>query len=443
MQLLSALLAGFFFWLMLFRSSRRRLARAREEAGQLLLEVRNARWFVYGFFALRISIIALACIQGAQILWLWSKMQGGILDRYVLLHSISFYLSLFAAAWMGMLMICAFPPQKCRIAFEVRRNGVVWQAGLCSFVPWNDIDECRWCTLKMIRRGFWSGRILRRFSNGRMTIFERDIASGQKEAVTAAIGRFVPVADADGTLLVQLERAVAPISAAASRAPAWWRFQFDLQSLMLLVVVASCIASNYGMHYRRLQPQREAIARLQSFPGSVTALNDVVAMLDFSKCPRKPGDADLVCLEPLEDLSSLDLSGAPITDAGLVHLKRLHRLELLRLSNCAITDAGLSNLHGLLRLDFLDLSHCAITDTGLVNLRDIKGLHLLILSGCPITDAGLPNLEKLNALHSLSLTDTQVTANGAAKLHRALPNAKIYFGPSKKPTVVEPVGTTK
>ena len=80
---------------------------------------------------------------------------------------------------------------------------------------------------------------------------------------------------------------------------------------MLFVVVASCLASCYGMHYRRLQPQREAVAKLAALNPSVTEFNGVVVMLDFSKCSKKPTDADLAWLEPLEDLSSLDVSGRP------------------------------------------------------------------------------------------------------------------------------------
>ncbi len=106
-------------------------------------------------------------------------------------------------------------------------------------------------------------------------------------------------------------------------------------------------------------------------------------MLDFSKCSKKPTDADLAWLEPLEDLSSLDVSGAPITDAGLTHLKGLKRLDSL------------------------------------------------MLYGCPVTDAGMAHLEGLQDMRWLFLTNTLVTSQGVADLLRALPNAEIIFNSGK------------
>jgi hypothetical protein len=198
---------------------------------------------------------------------------------------------------------------------------------------------------------------------------ERNVARGQKEALTAALARFAPVYDTDGTLLAGPEQtSELPAASPSSRTHYRWRFQFDLQTLMLFVVVVSCIASCYGMHYRRLQPQREAVAKLAVLHPDVTDISDVVVMLDFSKCSKMPTDADLTLLAPLEDLSHLNLSDTPVTDAGLARLKPLVRLDSLWLSGPLITDAGVTHLKGLKSLRSLGLRNTQVTPAGLAEL---------------------------------------------------------------------------
>ena len=137
---------------------------------------------------------------------------------------------------------------------------------------------------------------------------------------------------------------------------------------MLFVVVVSCIASCYGMHHRRLQPQRDAVAKLAALHPDVTDMSDVVVMLDFSRCSNKPSDADLTLLAPFEDLSYLNLSDTPVTDAGLARLRPLVRLDSLWLSGPLITDAGVTHLKGLKSLRSLGLRNTQVTPKGLAEL---------------------------------------------------------------------------
>ena len=113
---------------------------------------------------------------------------------------------------------------------------------------------------------------------------------------------------------------------------------------MLLMVVASCVFSCYGIRYRRLQPQRAAVAKLEALGPLIRQFGDEVDDVDFSNCTNKPTDDDLASLEPLGGLQFLDLSGSPITDAGLAHLKGLKNLSWVQLTNTRVTSRGVEDL---------------------------------------------------------------------------------------------------
>jgi hypothetical protein len=161
----------------------------------------------------------------------------------------------------------------------------------------------------------------------------------------------VPVYDRNIVLLAKPEEESKPETRPSSvrkydRSP----FQFDLQSMLILTVAVACAASCYSIHYRRLKPQWDAIARLEAFAPQIYSFSnhevscDEVWRLDFSGCLKKPTDDDLVCLEPLRKLHTLDLSGSPITDAGLIHLKGLTRLSWIDLTNTRVTTRGIEAL---------------------------------------------------------------------------------------------------
>jgi hypothetical protein len=250
----------------------------------------------------------------------------------------------FAVAFAVILMLGI--PARRNIAIEVREHGVLCgkvgkyiSTGALYFVPWNQIATCQW-----VPKSFGAAS---RFDDGRncLTIAQDVIRREQKGAVTAAAGQFVPVYDHDGALLAEPN---------AERRKAKWihwreldtpRFQFDLQTLLLLVVVVACFANLFGLHYR--SPEYQAIAHLEAFDPAIVIDKNYqgeVRSLNFSACTRKPTDADLVYLEPLSELRRLDLAGASITDGGLRHLKGLKNLWDVNLANTAVTEKGMEEL---------------------------------------------------------------------------------------------------
>ena len=171
------------------------------------------------------------------------------------------------------------------------------------------------------------------------------IGPPQRAALTAALGRFVPVYDRHGVLLAE------PVERTETELPLWRKqtydpapFQFDLQSLLILTVAVACAASCYSIHYRRLKPQWDAIARLESLGARMEYFDSRVWEVDLSTCTKKPTDDDLALLEPLAELYYVDLSGAPVTDAGLRHLKGLKKLRIVVVTNTRITSQGIKEL---------------------------------------------------------------------------------------------------
>ncbi len=129
-------------------------------------------------------------------------------------------------------------------------------------------------------------------------------------------------------------------------------------------------------------------------------------------------DPTLVHLRVLSDLQSLSLNGNPITDVALSHMRGLKRLEGLNLFECPITDGGLANLRELTQLQYLDLSYTEITDAGMIELESLTKIKELQLSGTQITDAGLARLFRATTLEGLSLRNTLITDAGLRHLER-------------------------
>jgi hypothetical protein len=206
---------------------------------------------------------------------------------------------------------------------------------------WNEIRQCRWFSAKTLLGVSLCWKIPTSYSRSCFTIVERNIAMGQKEAVTAMLARFVPVHDHDGTLLTgPTEADFVARTVQLPKGRTRFGFQFDLQTLLLFVVVVSCAASSYGIHCRRHQPHHMAVTRLERFGPTIDYLISVPVGVDFSNCTTKPTDDDLVFLESLDQLSFLILSGSPITDAGLEHLKELRYLRFVDARDTGVTSRG-------------------------------------------------------------------------------------------------------
>jgi hypothetical protein len=162
-------------------------------------------------------------------------------------------------------------------------------------------------------------------------------------------------------------------------------------------------------------------------------------------------EAGLMELAALEQLQSLRLSGARITDAVLKEYSRLSNLRVFHLPDAAVTDAGLKHLAGMTKLQSLDLGHVrgvtdkglkelsgltdlqwlrltntGVTDAGLKELTPLTKLKYLELNNVALTDLGLQELKRMTHLRYLAMISTKVTAAGVEDLHRALPDCKIY-----------------
>ncbi len=179
-------------------------------------------------------------------------------------------------------------------------------------------------------------------TQGYLTIGQDAVPAEQKAGLTTAMGRFVPVYDHDGVLLAKPDEERRDTALMSWRNIEGPRFQFDLQTMLLFVVVAACIANLFGLRYRSSDYQ--AVVRLEAFDPKINYVNDEVWRLDFSGCVDKPTDDDLVYLEPLSEVVILNLEGAPITDAGLMHLKGLKKLNWVNLARTDVSERGMAQL---------------------------------------------------------------------------------------------------
>ena len=330
MELFCSLLTGFFLWLFFYHWHHTALARARELGGGLLIEVRAAGEF----------------IRKARKRRRWAGVTTFMFALVILLHHLPGTPSadlrgLMTAVMTWSILGMLVPTHRIDAPLELRERGVVRRKqsyenypGRLTFTPWDHVVGCKW--LETLPDHYLYTRFLLLESDG--------LSAAEIEAITAVAARFVSVTT-DGRLLSDPEPTVKPGDAdwGGPTTPAW-RFQFNLQSLLLLMVVVSCAASCYGIHYRRLQPQREAVAQLQAFGAKVDCLGEIVYSVDFKTSATKPGDDDLVHLERLQDLSSLDLDGSPITDNGLKYLYPIKTLRTVSLWNTKVTQKGVDDL---------------------------------------------------------------------------------------------------
>lgn len=329
MELFCALLTGVFLWLFLFHWHHAALARARDVAGPLLIEVTPALHSVQAGRPGRLRTVRILAV-----LFVFAWLGGIVLP--------SFRLDVLIACITAGFLELVFPPVWKNAPLELRDLGVIRRRqghesppGTIAFTPWEELAGCKWCET-----------LPDRYLHARFLLLERShLSTAQVETVTAAVGRRVPVFDVDGKLLAEPDASIRPRDALLPpQGSRHLRFQFNLQSLMLLMVVVSCAASCWGVHDRSLQPQREALAQLGAFRPMVVYDGDNVWWVKFNTCKLKPGDSDLIHLQRLRDLKVLDLVGAPVSDAGLRQLYPIKTLIQVSLSNTQVTQQGVEDL---------------------------------------------------------------------------------------------------
>jgi hypothetical protein len=162
-------------------------------------------------------------------------------------------------------------------------------------------------------------------------------------------------------------------------------------------------------------------------------------------------DATLAHIAGLTNLEEITLSGANITGTGLVHLAGMGKLKSLVIPNTALddaglaelgrltslqklyiggsgeyTDAGVARLSSLTGLTDLGLGADACTDACLASLVGLTNLRILNIYGPRLTDAWLDRMAAMKSLQELQVGGGQVSDEAIARLHRSLPQVRIY-----------------
>ena len=329
MELSCSLLTGFFLWLFVYHWRRKSIARMRRLAGNHVFTAgstvtRTLRWTFFVYLSLVLLVQLGDAILFPRLAQLTLSSDFGL-----------------AVLFAAVLMLGI--PRTRNTAIEIRERGVLFGVGVnfrsregLQFVPWNQIAACQWVPKRFGGIARFDG------THNFLTIGQDAVPPEQKTGVTAAMGRFVPVYDQDSAPLAKPDeehRDAISVSWCDLDGP---RFQFDLQTMLLLVVVVACAANLFALRYR--SPHHQAVVRLEAFNPRIHYFKQEVRSLDFSACANKPTDDDLACLEPLSELEYLDLAGSPITDAGLVHLKRLKNLRHVTLANTFVTLQAMKDL---------------------------------------------------------------------------------------------------
>jgi Leucine Rich repeat len=138
------------------------------------------------------------------------------------------------------------------------------------------------------------------------------------------------------------------------------------------------------------------------------------------------GDSGLVQIKELPQLQMLNLRETVVTDAGLADLEALGQLRAIDLRETTVSDAGLAHLNSMVQLRELNLWGTKVTDAGLVDIEGLSQLEWLDLGSTRISDAGLKHLKGLRHLQKVDLWLTNVSDAGVNDLQEALPKCEIW-----------------
>jgi len=210
-----------------------------------------------------------------------------------------------------------------------------------------------------------------------------------------------------------------------------WRFQFTIQSLLVLVVAVALPCSWLAVEMEKAREQGEAVEGITRIVGGNVSYDTEfeALMAIINRKPRsspQPTEAawlrnllgtdffhavEVVTVQPHSGLGDVK-----DVDAGLENLKHFTALQLLALEDPRITDAGLKNVKGLTALQNLQINGARITDAGLEAIQHLTGLQILFLKNTGVTDAGLKKLKGLTALQTLDLSGSRITDAGLENL---------------------------
>jgi hypothetical protein len=276
-----------------------------------------------------------------------------------------------------------------KVLLEIRRKGIVRRL---RFWPWEQIEFC----CRGLR--FESG-IEFRIHGAMVRSLNVPMSPDVKELVLKELASFVEIRDYSGEVLSKPTLGAGEKDGADVPQPPKIKYsflQYDLRTLLLLILVVASFSSWYGVLFRQSEETAAQILRLQKKFEAVECheSRNKLVFVDFGKHPKKLTDDDLLDLESCFDLQSLNFADTTITDDGLARLEKLTNLTFLQIPGNEITDAGLAHIARLTRLEHLSVSSYRITDAGLQHLKGLKRLRTLYLYSTSVTRQGIADLQK-------------------------------------------------
>ena len=311
MELFAAVLTGVLLALFLWHVTIGAHAKAREKAGKLLGKISRRR------------------PTGLQIIaWGVAAVELVLIAYGVATHDQTPFLASYGAYVALWIVIVAHVSSR---DLELREHGVILSGNRASpLVPWSQVRYCKWFDSH--------GRFFIQLSSRNIT-FKTDPA--QADAVAEVLLPRVELRDETGKVLNPDRKPVGP-DVPDVREPR--RYQFDLRTLLLFMIVAGSAFAWLGIHLRAGWQEDVVLAEYEKCKPSIGRSGNHVDELNFSATAMCLSDADLVRLKGLRHLRRLDLTYTPITDAGLVHLEPLKQLEFIFLRGPLVTADGVRKL---------------------------------------------------------------------------------------------------
>jgi cytochrome b561 len=126
----------------------------------------------------------------------------------------------------------------------------------------------------------------------------------------------------------------------------------------------------------------------------------------------------------------------PITDADIVNLTKIGQQILsLNLRKAGVTDAHLKTIGGFKNLRILRLQDNAITDAGVASLSGLGELQELTLVGTKVTDAAMTTVAGFKKLEALFIWNTGVTPPAIEKYKGDHKDVRVAAGVNPKDIV--------
>lgn len=214
--------------------------------------------------------------------------------------------------------------------------------------------------------------------------------------------------------------------------------QFSFRLLLALITVLSV---GIGLLSSAARQQAEAVSALLargvilefSEPGSIATWllrhgvpSDYLIHVKGVTIPLEPSRPDWRCGAPPPSMVYFqDLLKPCHVDCNLFrYIGQLSKVRSVEFYGMIQADY-LSSLSTSTTVERLSLAHTSVSSNALAQLEKIERLRDLDLSRTSIDDGGVTYLKRLRGLRTLKLGFTRVTVEGAAALHRALPDCEI------------------